>query len=273
MGDIPAGFTDLGLDNSGWGVVQALGVYVMQLWAAGVKITDALGEQPTPLLRRAFTLRAKAMRPLPSVCMSDHMLSLGFTKYDTCMQYVMELLAPAGPNIIAAQRGGAYGTVDDNKSMLWLALCIGYVDGSTDVIMSDRSWKVAEGLTHLHDVFGGENYEVSDVTLDWDLPSFDHSAWNMVLVAVPPNGVLCEQGAEVENVVFGGNCSSVQFFSQPVPPSMYELYHLYCCHMPYFFHDFYLYFIEQECNIALTGARTHARRVNYSLMRIVKRCG
>ncbi|KAJ7472859.1 bacterial alpha-L-rhamnosidase-domain-containing protein [Mycena galericulata] len=220
-GDIPANFADPGLDDSGWGAALGLGVYGAQPWGTGVAIADALGEHPAPLLRKAFALQAKTVTharlyyaaggyasiTLNGVPASDRVLSPGFTKYDTRMQYVsldvagLLSSAPAG-NVLAAELGRSHYGVTQGSVWNWagapwhgepvlrLVLSIGYSDGSKDTIVSDASWKNIEGPTRLDDVFGGENYDASYVIPGWDLPGFDDAAWNTALVATPPEGVL-----------------------------------------------------------------------------------
>ncbi|KAJ7491306.1 bacterial alpha-L-rhamnosidase-domain-containing protein [Mycena galericulata] len=219
-GDIPANFADPGLDDSGWGAALGLGVYGVQPWGSGVSIANALGEHPAPLLRKAFTLQAKSVKharlyyaaggyaavALNGVPASDHVLSPGFTKYDTRMQYVSldvaSLLRPATTNVVSAELGRSHYGVTQGSIANWagapwhgepvlrLVLSVRYADGSVDTVVSDGSWKVIEGPTRLDDLFGGENYNASYVIPGWDLPRFDDSAWYTALLAVPPKGVL-----------------------------------------------------------------------------------
>ncbi|KAJ7440204.1 bacterial alpha-L-rhamnosidase-domain-containing protein [Mycena galericulata] len=242
---IPSNFADPALDDSSWGAAVSEGVYGVQPWGTGVSIADPLGEHPAPLLRKAFALQTKTVTharlyyaaggyasiTLNGAPVSDHVLSPGFTKYDTRMQYVSldvaHLLssAPAG-NVLAAELGRSHygvtqGTVWNWAGAPWhgepvlrLVLSIGYSDGSKDHIVSDASWKNIEGPTRLDDIFGGENYDASYAIANWDLPGFDDSAWNAALVAVSPKGVLVSARQPPTKVHFSLTPVNV---TEPVP--------------------------------------------------------
>ncbi|KAJ7120614.1 bacterial alpha-L-rhamnosidase-domain-containing protein [Mycena crocata] len=83
--------------------------------------------------------------------------------------------------------------------VLRLVLSIAYSDGSKERVVSDASWKVAEGPTLLNDIFGGDNYDGSRPVLMhaasyiiplWDLASSDDSTWNQALLETVPKGTL-----------------------------------------------------------------------------------
>ncbi|KAJ7610138.1 bacterial alpha-L-rhamnosidase-domain-containing protein [Roridomyces roridus] len=224
--DIPNDFADPGLDDSSWGAAQTEGTYGVQPWATNVGIADPLGEHPAPLLRKSFTLTKQvtsarlyyaaggyAHITLNGLPVSDHVLSPGFTKYDTRMQYVsldvMHLLSIPTPaatssleNVLGAELGRSHygvtqGSVWNWNSAPWhgepvlrLVLSLEFTDGSTQRVVSDGTWKNIEGPTRLDDVFGGENYNASYEIPNWNDQGFDDSAWNTALVATAPKGVL-----------------------------------------------------------------------------------
>ncbi|KAJ6524142.1 bacterial alpha-L-rhamnosidase-domain-containing protein [Mycena vulgaris] len=101
-----------------------LGFYGVSPWNGDVSIADSLGEHPAPLLRKSFTLNKQIIHArlyysadgyasisLNGVLVSDHVLSPGFTKYDTRIQYtgldVASLLVD-GENDITAELGGSH---------------------------------------------------------------------------------------------------------------------------------------------------------------------
>ncbi|KAJ7105875.1 bacterial alpha-L-rhamnosidase-domain-containing protein [Mycena epipterygia] len=217
----PAGWQDVGFDDSAWGAAVALGAFGVQPWGTGVSVQDPLGEHPAPLLRKAFAVSKQvssarlyyaaggyAAVALNGVPVSDRVLSPGFTKYDTRMQYVAldvaHLLLPATStsNVVSAELGRSHFGVTQGSVWNWagapwhgepvlrLVLNIVYSDGTGERVVSDASWKVIEGPTRLDDVFGGENFNASDIIPAWNLPSFDDSGWNTALLGVPPKGTL-----------------------------------------------------------------------------------
>ncbi|KAJ7116959.1 bacterial alpha-L-rhamnosidase-domain-containing protein [Mycena epipterygia] len=215
----PSGWQDVGFDDSAWAAAVSEGLYGVQPWGTGVSVQDSLGEHPAPLLRKAFGISKTvtsarlyyaaggyAAIALNGVPVSDHVLTPGFTKYDTRMQYVMldvaHLLRPSTSNVLSAELGRSHFGVTQGSVWNWagapwhgepvlrLVLSLIYSDGTRDRVASDASWKVAEGPTRLDDIFGGENFDASYIIPSWDLPSFDDSAWNTAQLGTPPKGAL-----------------------------------------------------------------------------------
>jgi alpha-L-rhamnosidase len=153
---------------------------------------------------------------------SDAVLTPGFTKFDTRMQYVtldVAHLLTSGKNVVSAELGRGHFGVTQGSVWNWagapwhgeptlrLVLSLKYSDGTTDRVVSDQTWKVTEGPTRLDDVFGGENFDgayccsrvLTWLTIvdaarlaisGWELASFDDSAWNTALLSTPPKGTL-----------------------------------------------------------------------------------
>ncbi|KAJ7049567.1 bacterial alpha-L-rhamnosidase-domain-containing protein [Mycena amicta] len=138
---------------------------------------------------------------------SDRVLTPGFTKYDTRMQYVVVdvkglLAGGSAPNVLAAELGRSHYGVTQGSGANWagapwhgepvlrLVLSVVYTDGTRERVVSDGSWRNVEGPTRLDDIFGGENYDASYEIPGWNLPTFDDSAWNTALVALAPKGTL-----------------------------------------------------------------------------------
>lgn len=70
-----------------------------------------------------------------------------------------------------------------------LQLHIEYADGSSDVIVSDGSWKTAPGPVLSSCVFDGEVYDATKESPGWDQPDFDGAGWRNSNVVEPPGGV------------------------------------------------------------------------------------
>ncbi|KAJ6565879.1 bacterial alpha-L-rhamnosidase-domain-containing protein [Mycena vulgaris] len=210
----PAGWEQAGFDDSAWAKAVAEGAYGVAPWGTDVNVQDALGEHPAPLLRKDlksarlyYAAGGYAALALNGKPVSDHVLSPGFTKYDTRMQYVTLdvahlLLLPTGTNALTAELGRSHFGVTQGSVWNWagapwhgeptlrVVLSLVYSDGTKERVVSDAGWKVAEGPTRLDDVFGGENFDASFIIPGWDQPSFDDSAWNNALLSVPPKGTL-----------------------------------------------------------------------------------
>ncbi|SCD21045.1 putative alpha-rhamnosidase [Proteiniphilum saccharofermentans] len=71
---------------------------------------------------------------------------------------------------------------------------IEYSDGSTDVIVSDESWKVtSRGPIIANNEFDGEEYDARMELPGWDKISYDDTTWKQVDIMSAPGGTLTAQ--------------------------------------------------------------------------------
>lgn len=206
---------------------------------SGDELEDPLlrGLRPSPYLRKSFSLKGKTRkarlhataRGVYELCINghrvgDHMLSPGWTDYDTRIQYqtydVTDLLEE-GQNAIGGiigdgwysgfygmdpkRRGAHYG----HRPQLLAQLEVESEDGSTQTITSDESWNSSTGAILSSDLLMGEVYDAREEISGWGLPSFDDSGWRPVnvenlgeasLVAQPDGGVKVTQELETKEV-------------------------------------------------------------------------
>ncbi|KAJ6468493.1 bacterial alpha-L-rhamnosidase-domain-containing protein [Mycena vitilis] len=236
------GWQNANFDDSAWAAAASEGAYGVQPWGTNVNVQDSLGEHPAPMLREEFAISKQvttahlyyaaggyASIALNGKPVSDQVLSPGFTKYDTRMQYVVvdvKDLVAQGPNALSATLGRSHYGVTQGSVWNWagapwhgepvlrLVLSLTYSDGSKEKVASGAGWKVAEGPTRLDDIFGGENYDASYIIPGWELPGFDDSAWNDALVAVAPKGTLVRARQPATRIMESLTPISI---SQPVP--------------------------------------------------------
>jgi len=71
-----------------------------------------------------------------------------------------------------------------------LQLHVEYDDGTSEVVVSDGSWKTAPGPVLSSCVYDGEVYDATQELPGWDQPGFDDSAWRKANIVEPPGGVL-----------------------------------------------------------------------------------
>lgn len=136
----------------------------------------------------------------------DHELDPGFTVYDETVLYsaydVTELLQ-SGENAIGVSLGrGYFGQTfpDEWMSSPWwddtkflFQLDISYSDGTSDQIVSDRSWMAGDGPTTSESVWMGETYDARLEQPGWNAPAFDDSDWHAAMVVTAPGGELRNQ--------------------------------------------------------------------------------
>ena len=73
-------------------------------------------------------------------------------------------------------------------------LNIEYSDGTTDIVISDESWKVSsQGPIVANNEFDGEEYKALIGWDDWNLDGYDDSNWKLVDIMSDPGGKLVAQ--------------------------------------------------------------------------------
>lgn len=187
-------------------------------WTAAA-LTDGAGDPVyvTPLLRKQFEAPKRVARALAFVSglgqyemtlngakVGDAWLTPGWTQYGKTAlydTYDITALLRQGSNAVGLRLGnGMYNMNDDTRGGQQLrsfglpkAICqirLEYADGTRDLIVSDRSWRVARGPTTYSGVFGGEDYDGRREEPGWDSPGFDDSRWKPALEVDGPGGGL-----------------------------------------------------------------------------------
>ncbi|VGO15617.1 hypothetical protein PDESU_04202 [Pontiella desulfatans] len=72
-------------------------------------------------------------------------------------------------------------------------LQINYADGSNESIVSDASWKVAEGPILRNNIYLGEKVDARKAIPGWDAPGLDDGSWATAKTAPAPEGQLMVQ--------------------------------------------------------------------------------
>lgn len=80
---------------------------------------------------------------------------------------------------------GSYGP---QRALLHLRL--EYADGSSEVVGTDESWKVAAGPITFSSIYGGEDFDARREPHGWKEPGFDASAWSAAVPAPADLGAL-----------------------------------------------------------------------------------
>ena len=123
----------------------------------------------------------------------DHYLAPGWTSYNKRLPYqvydVTDLLRK-GDNAIGVTIGNgwyrSYLAWEDRKNIygnklgLLLQLLITYTDGSTALIISDKSWKSSTGSIVYSEIYHGETHDARLERLGWNTPAFNDDDWSGV---------------------------------------------------------------------------------------------
>ena len=181
-------------------------------------------EDPAPLFRREFTLRAAVVRArlyitglgyyeasLNGARVGDHALDPGWTAYASRVYYstydVTRDLRQGGNCLGVTVGNGWYnplplrmwGRLNLRDHLLvgrprFIAqLEVDLADGSRHSIVSDPGWRVADGPLRSNSVYLGEAYDARIEPDGWSRPGFDDTTWRRAAAAHEPVGRLQAQ--------------------------------------------------------------------------------
>lgn len=187
---------------------------------------DLYAESPAPLLRRSFTAASPIRKArlyvsglgyyelhINGARVGDHVLDPGWTSYGRRVLYstydVTAHLAQ-GENALGVMLGNGWynplplrmwGHLNLREHLvvgrprLILQLNIEYTDGTAEDIVTDESWRTAEGPVLRNSVYLGEVYDARREIPGWNRPGFDDRAWRPAVRATAAVGPLRAQAA------------------------------------------------------------------------------
>ena len=156
-------------------------------------------------LRKEFRLAGAVNRAMAFVCglgyhelrlngqkVGPNVLDPGWTTYDKRVLYVAHdvtsFLKP-GVNAVGVQLGQGWF----KATALLLQINIELVSGEKIVVVSDSTWKAADGPIIEDSIFNGEVYDARREAAGWDLPGFDDKTWSEAAPVETPKGMLSAQ--------------------------------------------------------------------------------
>lgn len=170
-----------------------------------------------PLFRKSFDLSRPVSRAVVHVSglghydlfldgrkVGDRFLDPAWSVYEKTVYYstfdVTDALRETGPHVFGVMLGkGFYNTTGDRRVhgvnasrplKLILQAHLWFADGSEEFVVSDDSWKTADGpITHSA-ILGGEDYDARKLPVGWDRLGFDDAAWTAAIVTEGPGGRL-----------------------------------------------------------------------------------
>lgn len=190
------------------------------------KAIDPLAEEVFQL-RTTFTVRKGVSRATVYVTsrgmyelelngrrVGDEQYAPGWTSYDSRLQVqaydVTDQIQEGERNAIGAflangwykgvlgwdSQSGKYG---DTRALL-LQLHMDYEDGTTDVLVSDRSWRASTGAILMSELYHGETYDARLEKTGWSTAAYDDSEWAEVRELADSRDVLVMQENEPARV-------------------------------------------------------------------------
>jgi len=172
------------------------------------------------LLRKEFLLRKPLRRARVYVTglgyyelscngrrVGDHVLAPAKSNYRQWVFYdTYDLTLPLRPgtNVLGLHLGNGWFNPEPKwwepyrmqwfgAKRAWLQLHLEYTDGTSEVIVSDDSWKTAPGPVLSACVFDGEVYDATQESPGWDVPGFNDKSWRKASLVEPPGGRLVSQ--------------------------------------------------------------------------------
>jgi alpha-L-rhamnosidase len=193
-------------------------------WHGAKWIAALAQEQPAdakmpilPIFRKEFSLAKPLKRAIIFICglgefelrmngakVGDDYLQPGWTNYrKTCLYVPYDVTARVKPggNAIGVMLGnGMYNVVSGGRYVkfkgsfgppkLIAQLFIEYADGSSEIIVTDPTWRSASGPITFSSVYGGEEYDARREQKGWDRAGFDDSSWKPSIEVEGPGGEL-----------------------------------------------------------------------------------
>ncbi len=156
-------------------------------------------------LRKEFRLAAKPVRARAYVAgvgyyelringrkVGDRLLDSPYTAYDKRVLYstydVTDML-DAGPNAAGVMLG--QGWFASRAALVQIE--VEFAGGKRASIVSDSTWKGAQGPILADSIYDGETYDARKETSGWDRAGFNDSRWEPASLNDPPKGVLSSE--------------------------------------------------------------------------------
>jgi alpha-L-rhamnosidase len=211
------GWTEPDFDDSAWPAALEIAPYGEGIWTCcgGVQLAESTRD---PLLRKTFRVTKPVQRArLYMSGLGHHELRLNGSKVgDQVLEtdvndygkrvgystYDITSYLKRDANAVSVMLGRGFYDVSQPTPLDWhrapwrddpklvLQMEIRYEDGTTRTVVSDESWKTAEGPITSDSYFGGEDYDARLEQAGWDTGPFDDSSWQPARAVAAPAGRL-----------------------------------------------------------------------------------
>lgn len=133
-------------------------------------------------------------------------LAPGWTDYNKRVfynTYDVTILLKNGQNAIGVIVGNGFFNINRERyyklaiaygyPMMICKLLVTYDDGTSAVIISDKSWKTTPSPITFTSIYGGEDYNAGLEQQGWDNTLFNDAAWKSAVLVSSPKGALKEE--------------------------------------------------------------------------------
>lgn len=181
--------------------------------------------RPSPMFRKNFSISKKLRTAtlyitshgmyearLNGKRIGDDYLTPGWTSYDKRLQYQaydVTRSLQSGNNAFGVILGNgwfrgnlAWGGLKDvygKELALLCQLSLRYVDGTSENVISDESWRSNTGAILNSEIYHGETYDARLDQSNWTLPSYNDQNWKMVqVVSLPKNNLIATENEPIK---------------------------------------------------------------------------
>ncbi len=193
-------------------------------WISPTWKEDKKRSMPSPYLRKEFLLKKQVLQAMLYVSsrglyqaeingkrVGDQEFTPGWTSYDTRLQYQTYDITGSlvqGENALGIILGDGWyrGTLGwkDNRNR-WgerlsaiAQVAVTYTDGTSEVILSDDSWKASKGPILESDIYNGELFDAGRELKGWSVAGYDDTEWSTVqVVDEPKKNLIAPEGPPV----------------------------------------------------------------------------
>lgn len=108
-----------------------------------------------------------------------------------------------------------------NKLALLVQLQLNYADGTSETIVTDKSWKTSTGPIISADIYDGEKYDSRLEMTGWNNPGFDESKWMTASLAEKPSASLIAPQGEVVKAI--QELKPIKIITTPKGETVYDM--------------------------------------------------
>jgi len=191
--------------------------WIQRKSAGGVSEAQMFDDHPAPLFRKAFSLDKKITRARAYVSglgyyefrlngekVGDHVLDPGWTSYGKRVLYAtydVTAQLKRGRNALGIILGNGWfnplplrmwGRINPRDHLAIgepraiVQLVVEFADGTSQIIVTDESWRVGDGPILRNSVYLGEVYDARREQPGWDRVGFDDAHWEHAGPATEP---------------------------------------------------------------------------------------
>ncbi|PIE87998.1 MAG: alpha-L-rhamnosidase [Bacteroidetes bacterium] len=225
-------------------------VLVPGVHGKGDHLKDKALQRPVvPQFRKSFSLEKDLISATLSISGLGHyeayingqtvgesFLAPGWTDYDKTVFYNTYDVTPLlkkGENVLGAIVGNGFYNINRERyrklviaygfPTLIAHLRLAYSDGSSEVLVSDKSWRTTPSPISYASIFGGEDYDASLAHKAWKEAGYNDSVWVPVKISDGPSGKLRVENdyplkemkrSEVQSIISLGDTAWLYDFGQ-----------------------------------------------------------